>query len=32
MAHETPLLDRVDSPADLRKMTDADLANLADEA
>jgi 1-deoxy-D-xylulose-5-phosphate synthase len=28
---ETPLLDRVHSPADLKRMTDGELARLADE-
>jgi 1-deoxy-D-xylulose-5-phosphate synthase len=28
---ETPLLDRVETPADLKRMTDGELARLADE-
>lgn len=31
MQHDTPLLDQVESPRDLRRMSDGDLARLADE-
>lgn len=31
MTHDTPLLDKVNSPADLKGMSDGDLARLADE-
>lgn len=31
MQHDTPLLDLVDSPRDLRRMSDGELARLADE-
>ncbi len=31
MKVDTPLLDKIDSPADLRQMDDADLPQLADE-
>lgn len=31
MQHDTPLLDQVDSPRDLRRMSDGELARLADE-
>ncbi|HEX3882869.1 MAG TPA: 1-deoxy-D-xylulose-5-phosphate synthase N-terminal domain-containing protein, partial [Stellaceae bacterium] len=31
MSNRTPLLDRVDTPADLRKLPEADLRQVADE-